>query len=122
MRGALLEALWRQDEPNIFLSHKQFIDSFDGWDVQPHEADGKLVGVTMTKGPEFHFATFGQKWGLRRADIRHYLLPILKAHGYVLTKTPKDDTRQARFNHLIGFRVVGSDEFYTHYRLEELNA
>ena len=118
-RAELIDRLWLQEE-GVFLSREQYVQSLDGWDVSPHEVAGVLVGVTITKGPEFHFATFGAKWRLTRADMRRYLGPLLEKYGHVETKTPKDDYRQQRFNRLIGFTAVGEDEFYTHYKLEHL--
>jgi len=82
--------------------------------------DGVLVGAVLTKGPELHFATFGKKWRLTRADIRRYLEPILAEHGHVETKTPADDARQLRFNRLLGFEETGADEFYVHLTLTRL--
>ena len=119
MRGHLLEALWRQDEPHIYVNHDEYMSSFEGWDVQPYESDGKLVGVTMVKGPEFHFSTF-EKFNITRSDIRKCLTPILEKYGFVLTKTPHEAVRQQRFNKIIGFFPVGEDQFYIHFKLEHL--
>ena len=112
--------MWAQDEPTVFISKEQYLAMFDGCEIRPHEQDGEVVGATVVKGPEFHFATFGTKWKLTRADIRAYLQPLLDEFGYVLTKTPLEDNRQQRFNIIIGFKPVGEDEFYLHYRLENL--
>lgn len=117
---ALKEALWRKDRRRVFLSKAQYLSALDGWDLEAHEVGGEVVGVAMSKGPEFHYATFGPKWHLNRADIRKYLSPILAQHGRVVTRAPRDDYRQQRFNRIIGFTDVGGDEFFIHMELKAL--
>lgn len=119
-RGDLLERLWEHDKDTTYLAKGDYLASLEGWRIEPHEVDGQLVGITITKGSEFHFVTLGLKWGLRRSDIRQYLEPLIKEFGCVTTRTPKDDSRQQRFNKILGFVPVGEDEFYIHFRLEHL--
>jgi hypothetical protein len=119
MRTVLLEKLWRANEDVLYVTKQEFMASFADWDIAPHYAGDTLVGATLTKGSDFHFASFGAKWTLTRADIRRYLSPILAQYGCVTTRTPKDDVRQSRFNKVVGFVPTGEDEFYTHYKLEQ---
>ena len=108
------DRLWALDEPNVYITKEQYMAALDGWKIEEH-----VAGAVLTKGPELHFKTFGNV-GITRADIRRYLQPLLDAYGYVITRTPKDDYRQQRFNRVIGFVDVGEDEFYTQFKMEHL--
>ena len=116
----LLSKVWAQIEPHVFITKREYLAGLEGWKVSPFEREGALLGAAITKGPEFHFVTFGGRWNLTRADIRSWLKPILDEYGCVTTKTPKDDTRQQRFNRLLGFVPEGEDEFFVHMRLTKL--
>lgn len=120
-RSQIIDAIWKETEPKVFISKREFMATLDGWDVAARELDGEIIGATLTNGPEFHFVTFGSKKPLTRALIADCLRPILDKHGFVRTKTPKDDVRQHRFNSIIGFVVESTDEFFTHFRMDKLN-
>lgn len=119
-RAALLDLMWREIGPTTFVLRSEFVRGLEGWDLEPKELDGDLVGVAMSKGPEFHFVTFGHKKPITRSLIASCVQPIIDKHGFVRTTTPNDDTRQHRFNLLIGFVVESTDEFFTHFRAEKL--
>jgi hypothetical protein len=119
-RTELLELLWEHRDQALFLTKDQYLSSLTDWEIRPHYEGTDLVGATMTNGPQFHFATFGNRWTLTRAHIRQYLLPLLERYGFVTTSTPNEDARQSRFNRLIGFSVAARDEYFTHYKLERL--
>ena len=119
MRADILELLWAANEDALYITKQQFLAGFVDWDITPHYVDDIMVAAVLNKGSEFHFARFGGKWTLTRADIRRYLGPILKQYGCVTTRTPKEDTRQGRCTKVQGFKVTGEDEFYTHFRLEQ---
>jgi hypothetical protein len=114
------ELIWAAVEPTVYITREQYFAGLDGWEITPHLVGGALVGAALSRGPEFHFMTFGAKWRLTRADIRRYLAPILAAHGRVETKTPHEDARQRRFNRILGFEETGADEFYVHLTLRRL--
>jgi len=114
------DLLWAQVEPQIYITREQYFGRLEGADIQGHEVDGVLVGITITHGSEFHFTTLGSSWSLTRADIRRHLVPILERHGCVTTRVPHEDIRQQRFNRILGFQSVGEDEFYVHMKLEKL--
>jgi hypothetical protein len=116
----VIELMWRQAEPQVFITRDEFIKSLDGWEIEPIHVGDILGGAVLTRGPELHFATFGTKTSATMTIIRPRLEAIIAAHGFVRTRTPKDATRQHRFNRLIGFEVEGEDEFYIHYRLEKI--
>ena len=118
MNADLLERLWLANEDALYITKQAFMANLADWNITPHYAEGIVVGATLTKGSDFHFASFGAKWTLTRADIRRYLTPILEQYGCVTTQTPKDDARQSRFNKILGFVPTGEDEFYIHYKLE----
>lgn len=116
----VIDRLWRQTEPTVFITRAEFERGMAQWDIEPVRIDGELAFAGLTRGPEFHFASFGTARPISRAMIWDRLNPILAEHGYVLTKTPIDGAdRQHRLNQRMGFKVVGQDEFYLFYRLEQ---
>lgn len=117
----LAEKIWRQVEPTVFISRQQFIDGLENWEITPRQIDGKIIGATLTDGPEFHFVTFDRGNPVPRALIADCLQPIIDRHGFVNTSTPRDDVRQRRFNERIGFRVESDDEYFTYFRMERMN-
>lgn len=120
MRAQLLDMMWETDKRILHVTKEQYVASFEGWDVKPFYVNDEVVGATVTKGAEFHFETFGKSWRLTRAHIRQCLSPILNEYGFVKTRTLVDDTRQHRFNLLLGFVPEGEDEKFVHYKLEKL--
>jgi len=119
MRTDILERLWLANEEAVYITKQEFMANLADWDVAPHYAGDVMVAAVLRRGSDFHFATFGDKWTLTRADIRRYLTPILEQYGCVTTRTPKNDARQSRFNKLLGFVSTGEDEFCIHYKLEQ---
>lgn len=117
----ILEKVWLNLEPIVFISRREFLESLDGWEVKPREIDGQIIGATLIRGPEFHFVTFGPQKTFTRSLMVNCLQPIIDKHGYVRTRTPKEDMRQRRFNLLVGFVVESADEFFTYFRMERLN-
>jgi hypothetical protein len=119
-RSFVIDKLWEKAEPTLFISKEQFIASLDGWTIEGLEIDGELAFVGMQKGPEFHFQNFGAKHRITMKMAKAYLQPLITQYGYVMTRTPKDDARQHRFNRRFGFEITGEDEFDVHYRLERI--
>jgi len=106
------DRLWAQIEPIVFITREQFLAGLTGWDIEAVTIDGRLAFAVLTKGPEFHFASFDTGAPITRAMIRQRLDPIIERHGYVTTRTPKDGAdRQHRFNRAYGFKAVGEDDF-----------
>lgn len=105
----------------LFLTPEQFEQSLDGWTLDPVlRDDGSICFIFVSKGPEFHFQKFGTDVQASREHLRKYPGEIIAAHGYALTRTPKTDTRQQRFNERLGFYRVGEDEWDIHYRIDHL--
>lgn len=119
MREKCIDLLF-SDTP-LFLTREQFEQSLDGWALDPVlRPDGSIGIIFLSKGPEFHFQKFGTDIQASRAILKKYPGEIIAAHGYALTKTPKTDTRQLRFNTRLGFYQVGEDEFDIHLRIDHL--
>lgn len=116
----LLGLLWSKASETLYLTEGEFLASLDGWTVEPVHLDGELAWITVQKGPEFHFQSVGRKRAMPRRMIEEFLRPIIEAHGYAITKTPKNDERQHRFNLLFGFEKSGEDEFDTHFKITRL--
>ena len=90
--------------------------------IKDREAPAAVVlgiGAVLTNGPRIHFATFASAT-IGREHLRRYLGAVIEKHGYALTKTPKTDARQLRFNARLGFYRVGEDEFDIHLRIDHL--
>ena len=105
----------------LFITRAQFEQSLEGWTLDPVlRADGSIGIIFVSNGPEFHFQKFGTDIQASRDILNKYPGEIIAQHGYAMTKTPKADTRQARFNRRLGFFVVGEDEFDLHMRIEKL--
>jgi hypothetical protein len=115
--AALVDALWTQLEPTVFITRRQFERALAEWDVTPIEIDGEVAFVTLSRGPEFHYTSMGAG-RISLAMIRGWLAPILDRYGYATTRTPKDEPRQHRLNLRLGCVVTGEDEFFTMYRLD----
>jgi len=117
---SLQDILWEKAQEQLYISKEEYLTSLEGWDIVPHYVDKELAWVTLQKGPLFHFHSVGQTRALPARRLRAFLQSIIDAHGYAETRTPKDDERQHRFNRIYGFKVVGEDEFDTHFRIERL--
>ena len=113
----IIDRLWERTEPFVFITRAQFDQTLVGWDIESHEIDGGLHYVTLVKGPEFHFDILSEKRPFTMHRVRACLKPILKRYGYVTTRTPKRESRQQRFNKIVGFKRTGEDEFFVHYRM-----
>lgn len=111
------DRVWAQVEPTVYVGRDEF---FEGWTIDGVEINGELVAAVLTRGPEIHYASLGTGRPLTLKMFRRHLQPIIDAHGYATTRTPKDDLRQARFNELIGFKAAAEDEFFVHYRIEKV--
>jgi hypothetical protein len=113
---ALIEALWRQAEPNVFIDREQFAAGLQQYDqvlVTP-------AFVFLAKGPEFHFLSLGTKQPMSLKFIRETLSAFIKQHGYACTRTPVEDKRQQRFNEKLGFYKTHEDEHDIFYRIDEV--
>lgn len=119
-RDETIDRIWREVEYTVFISRLEFVAGLVGWEILPKKLDGEIVGATLTNGPEFHFVVFGAKKPFTRALMIDCVQPILDKYGFVRTKTPKEDTRQRRFNVAVGFVIESTDEFFTYFRMERL--
>lgn len=114
---ATLEALiWEQVSQHLFVPKNQFMAELAAYTLEPVSRDGLLLAVVMRREDELHFVTF-KAGPLSREMVRAAFAPQLEKYGYLTTRTPKVDTRQHRFNRLVGFQAVGEDEFDIHYQL-----
>lgn len=117
----LADLLWEKAEPVLFITREQFFEQWlDGWDIEGHHLDGELSWITCTKGPEFHFQSVGETKAMPLAMIRDFLRKIIAKHGFAMTRTPIENTRQQRFNRRFGFVECGRDAFDIHFRLDKI--
>ena len=114
----LMDRIWEVVGPTMYLSREHWESCWDGWTIEGHELDGALAYATLINGPEFHFVVLREHNRGTPGIIRSHLKPLLERYGHVVTRTPKNETRQLRFNRAVGFRETGEDEFFLHLRLE----
>lgn len=112
----LIGLMW-QDCP-LFISRAQFEESLRDWTLEPVEQDGRVIGCFVVRGAHLHFAKFDATPVGRQHLTR--LQQLIDQHGYAETSTPRDDTRQQRFNERLGFERIGGDAIYIHYRILRL--
>ena len=113
----MIDALWAQCEPVVYITRDQFVRGLADWDVEAVRIDGELAFVAVTQGPELHYTRTGAE-PLTLSRIRGWMNAVIDRYGYVTTRTPKDDLRQCRLVARLGARPVGEDEFWMHYRLD----
>lgn len=116
----LQDILWEKAEPVLYISKDEYLQTLAEWTIKPVHIDGELAWITVQKGPEFHFQSVGRTRLMPLRMIREFLQAIIDRHGFALTKTPLEDTRQQRFNERFGFFRVGQDQYDIHYRIEHL--
>ncbi len=114
----LSEVLWADVEEKLYITKDEYFARLEGWKIDGVYQDGELICVTTIKGPEFHFCLTGKCKRVTMAQIKMVTQPVLDEYGYLLTRTPKYEERQHRFNRVCGFYPVGEDEFNIHYRLD----
>lgn len=113
----VIDRLWAEIEDIVFITRDQFERGLREWDIIPVEIDGASF-VTLRRGPEFHVANAGTGRPITTRMIRMCIAPILEQYGFVTTRTPKDDERQCVVNRRFGFKAIGEDEFFTHFRMQ----
>lgn len=119
-REFLVERLWEKAEPMVFITKEAFVNGLSQWEIYPVVEGGEILVIVATDGPHMHFETMETGRSITRRIVRQVLEPLIEKYGYAVTKTPKDEARQRRFNELIGFKVVGEDEYDIHYRIERV--
>lgn len=120
-RAAIIDRLW-EDCP-LFLTRSEFERTLDGWDIEEVRDDNGMA-VVVSKGAEFHFQILDHGFQVTREHLRRWPGALIAKYGYAVTRTPKDDERQIRFNRRLGFEVVGEDDFdytmrITHLRVKD---
>lgn len=120
-REDLIDRLWVKAEPMFFATKDEFVRGLSDWDIYPvADASGAVVVIVATNGPHMHFETTETGRPITRRIVHQVLDPLIEKFGYAVTKTPKTELRQRRFNELIGFVMVGEDEYDIHYRIERV--
>jgi hypothetical protein len=121
IRAHCLELLWQQAQETLYLTQEQYEQGLEGWTLDPlYRPDGSISLIFVVRGSEFHFAKFGADVQASREHLQRYPGTLIQQYGYALTKTPKTDTRQIRFNRRVGFFFTHQDEWDVHLRIEKL--
>lgn len=119
-RADLIELLWKKAEPMFFATKDDFVRGLSNWEIYPIIEDVQILLIVAINGPQMHFETMESGRPITRRIVRSILEPLIEKYGYAVTKTPKEESRQRRFNELIGFVMVGEDEYDIHYRIERV--
>lgn len=114
----LQDLLWEKASQVLFLTKDEYLQTLADWVIKPVYVDGELAWITVQKGPEFHFQSFGATKQMPLRSIREFLQGIISEYGHAITRTPIEDTRQQRFNERFGFQRIGQDQFDIIYRIE----
>lgn len=119
-RGELIDLLWKKAEPMAFIPKEQFVEAMNDWHIYPVVEKNTLIAIVGENGPHIHFEVTGTGKPIPRRIVAKVLQGIIDKHGYAVTKTPKEETRQRKFNELIGFKMVGEDEYDILYKIEQV--
>ena len=119
-RAELIDRLWEKAEPMAFIPKDDFVRALDEWKIYAVTEKGVMLGIVGENGPHMHFETTGSGKPIPRRIVRVVLQGIIDRHGYAVTKTPKEEMRQRRFNEAVGFKMVGEDEYDIHYKIERV--
>lgn len=114
----LAELLWRKAEPVLFITREAYLEQLADWTIEPVEIDGDVAFVFLIKGPELHYDSFGTGHRIPLKLFADRIWKVVDQHGYLVTRTPKDDIRQQNINRRFGCVVTHEDEFDIHFRLE----
>lgn len=115
-RNDLIECLWQQSAPYLFIKREEFFGHMDGWDMEPVAINGQLAFIVATKGAEFHFASLGtHRLPLQLA--RQIVQRLVDVYGFAMTRAPKEDQRQHLFNLAFGFEMVHETEYDVVYQI-----
>jgi len=112
-----MDRIWEGASSRVFIPKSAFLRGLADWDLRQIMVRDQLHIAVLSRGPEFHFQVLADI-PITRATVRAVVEPIIEQHGFALTKTPKSDARQHRFNKLVGFQVAGEDEYDIHYRVD----
>jgi len=116
----VVDLLWQQARERLYITREQFEQSLEGWFLDTIQGPNGIAAVFVVKGPMFHFAKFDPTVKATRDHLRKYPGSLIAKYGYATTTTPKEDTRQRRFNERLGFFQTGEDDLDIHYRIEKL--
>jgi hypothetical protein len=116
----VVDLLWQQARERLYITREQFEQSLEGWFLDTIHGPNGIAIVFVVKGPMFHFAKFDPTVKATRDHLRKYPGSLIAKYGYATTTTPKEDTRQRRFNERLGFFQTGEDDLDIHYRIEKL--
>src|SRR5690348_6632398 len=117
-REQMVDALYQRTP--LFVPPESFAHTLRDWELDTVEVGGKPAFITAKRGPEFHFQSLDPGNIISRTMIREFLRPIIAAHGYATTRTPKDDIRQQRFNERYGFLMTAADDEYVTYSIRQV--
>ncbi len=117
-RDAALRAAWESVRDRWLVSHDEFAAFVSGWDVEPVQVRGDIVGAILTRGPEIHACIKPEGFGrwLSRAVLRRTVGKAVEMHGYAETRVTTGNAAGEAFVRRLGFLPVATENGVTRYR------
>ena len=103
------------------LSYRDARLQVEGWEPIPYVEDGVHMATLIKRGAEVHFSIFRQyrhRGYVTRARLRAFLLPILEAEGFLVTKLARGEPDG--FIRRLGFAPIGESASHRIYMLNEI--
>lgn len=119
LRVPLLLLVWRHSSAHSRSSIEEFLQSTEGWQVEPIRVDGVVVGATLVNGPEIHLASWERPKGSARATARSILRKVVDQHGFAITKVLKDNPAGLAFCLRLGFEIGREEAGVIHLTCKE---
>ncbi len=100
-----LRAAWESCRDRWPVEYEQFAEAMRGWDVEPVEVDGRIVGAVLMRGPEIHACIKPEGFGrwLSRRVLRDTLVRLVAEHGRAETAVATGNAAGEAFVRRLGF-------------------
>jgi len=112
-----LRAAWESCRDRWPVEYEQFAEAMRGWDVEPVEVGGRIVGAVLMRGPEIHACIKPEGFGLwlSRRVLRDTLVRLVAEHGRAETSVATGNAAGEAFVQRLGFVESGRANGVTRY-------
>lgn len=117
LRHSALRAAWESCRDRWPVEYEQFAEAMRGWDVEPVEVGGRIVGAVLMRGPEIHACIKPEGFGLwlSRRVLRDTLVRLVAEHGRAETSVATGNAAGEAFVQRLGFVESGRANGVTRY-------
>lgn len=117
LRHSALHAAWESCRDRWPVEYEQFAEAMQGWDVEPVQVDGHVVGAVLMRGPEIHACIKPEGFGrwLSRRVLRDTLVRLVAEHGRAETSVATGNAAGEAFVQRLGFVESGRANGVTRY-------